>query len=369
MAAKQHPMLNNNLAQQIENARAGRPFHNYLDCRKYVLEMIEEAGKTRESQSDYWEEELDAFKYMFDASPLIIEKLREHCYHITGLLSYEYKGDRGSHRGKKNKIKNKYNALRQEDSIGREVREPLLLGGYGYYMDGGLVNLDTLKYYESLIALDKSGLLNGYENKSSKRNVVLEIGAGWGGFAYQFKTFFPNTCYIIIDLPQTMLFSYTYLKSAFPEASTFIYGEKSIDELIEDLLEYDLVFLPHHFLKEEWVSKVDLAINMVSFQEMTTGQVDNYIRILSEAGCKNVYSHNRDISPYNNQLSSVSEIMAKHYDVHEIKVLDVDYPQLDIPAGVKSDSILGILKSSAKKIVGRDPNLNKPFRYKHLIGA
>ncbi len=44
--------------------------------------------------SAYWEEELANFEYMLDASPLIIDKLRHHTHHITGLRVYDYRTDR-----------------------------------------------------------------------------------------------------------------------------------------------------------------------------------------------------------------------------------------------------------------------------------
>ena len=46
----------------------------------------------------------------------------------------------------------------------------------------------------------------------------LEIGAGWGGFAYQFKTLFPKTTYVVVDFPELFLFSASYLVTVFPEA-------------------------------------------------------------------------------------------------------------------------------------------------------
>ena len=45
----------------------------------------------RPSRAHYWQEELAGFEYMLDASPLIIEKLRHHTYHATGLKVYDYR--------------------------------------------------------------------------------------------------------------------------------------------------------------------------------------------------------------------------------------------------------------------------------------
>ena len=47
--------------------------------------------KQRSSVSDYWAEEVDGFSYMLEAPPSIINRLRHHCYHITGELPYQYR--------------------------------------------------------------------------------------------------------------------------------------------------------------------------------------------------------------------------------------------------------------------------------------
>jgi hypothetical protein len=48
-----------------------------------------------------------------------------------------------------------------------------------------------------------------------------------GGFRYQVKILFPNTTYVIVDLPMMMLFSATYLKMAFPDANVGLYQDRA----------------------------------------------------------------------------------------------------------------------------------------------
>jgi putative sugar O-methyltransferase len=119
---------------------------------------------------------------------------------------------------------------------------------------------------------------------------------GWGGFAYQLKTLFPNTTYIIVDLPPTLLFSATYLKAAFPDARMKFYGERPEQELFDDLDQTDFVYLPAHALARARVPAVDVAVNLASFQEMTTEQVTGYVQKLADSGCRQLYSLNRDRS-------------------------------------------------------------------------
>src|SRR5687768_8616440 len=155
--------------------------------------------------SEYWREELSGFDYLLDASPLIVERLREHTHHITGLRPYDYRGGQPARRAA---LAAKLGALREAGRDDLLVPESPALGGFGFEIDGALYNLDTLKFYEALIALDRAGVL-GELRRATGRPVVWEIGAGWGGFAYQLKTLFPDVTYVICDLPELFLFSAT----------------------------------------------------------------------------------------------------------------------------------------------------------------
>ena len=115
------------------------------------------------------------------------------------------------------------------------------LGGFGFDIDGALYNIDTLKFYEALIALDRAGVL-GELRAAPGRPVVWEIGAGWGGFAYQVKTLFPDVTYVICDLPELFLFSATYLMTLFPDASVLFADPDRPAELSDA----DFVFVPEY---------------------------------------------------------------------------------------------------------------------------
>src|SRR5262245_45332505 len=132
--------------------------------------------------STYWAEELENIDYLIDASPLVVRKLRQHAFHITGFRPYDYcvKGD-----GRGENFEQRLRMLRALGGDGLLVPESRALGGFGYEIDGQLFNVDTLKFYEVLIGMERSGVLA--ELRRLERPVVCEIGAGWAGFAYQFK--------------------------------------------------------------------------------------------------------------------------------------------------------------------------------------
>jgi hypothetical protein len=234
------------------------------------------------------------------------------------------------------------------------VPEPPLLGGFGYPVEGGLMNADTLKYFEVLIALDRGAALGAFRS-GDRRPVVWEIGAGWGGFAYQFKTAFPGATYVISDLPELMLFSATYLATAFPEAQIRFWDP---DEPLDDAgwLAADFVFVPHWATAAVTPPHMDLAVNTVSFQEMTTDQVREYVTQAHRVGCPLLHSLNRERSLYNPELEGVSKIMSEHYAPQEIDVLPVPY----------GDFSNDPTKQPKRKGPGKVAR--KPDAYRHLLG-
>jgi len=321
-------------------------YKNYIEVRGAVLKMIENCPAD-ERPSKYWREEIAGFDYMFDASPLIINKLRHHSYHLTGLHDYEY---RRHHARNAKKIEERLKLLKAQDKNNLLVPESPEMGGFGFNIGGALYNADTLKFYESLIALDKAGLLDQFrKTKDSQLKTVLEIGSGWGGLAYQFKTLFPKVAYAMVDFPETLLFSATYLKTLFPLSKIFISdgGKNKIENL--KLEEDDFAFIPHYAWGWLNFKAPDLILNQASFQEMTTAQVDRYIKKAADWGVPHIYSWNRDHSPNNAELTTVSSVMKKYYKVEEIGVMP-------------EKGIFGKIKN----VISKKPQLDRAYR--HLIG-
>ncbi len=310
---------------RVAELAGSREYRIYLQVRDAILNMMAGAAASDSATtkpSAYWEEELAGFEYMLDASPLIVHKLRHQSYHLTGINTYEYRTNKTR---QKDLVIEKLGALKEIAAPGLLVPESRMLGGFGHSIDGALYNVDTIKFYEVLIALDRGGVLGAFRN-SSERRIAWEIGAGWGGFSYAFKTLFPNTTYVIVDLPATMLYSGVYLQAAFPEAKSYFHeGRGPIPAHV--WTDCDFVFIPHYCLADLTPPHLDLAINMVSFQEMTTGQVEGYVAKAAELGAPYLYSLNRDRSAYNTELTSVPDIIEKYFWPHVIPVLDVTYTQ------------------------------------------
>jgi len=333
-------------------------YKNYLEVRDATLKMLEAGSSAGAKASAYYEDEMRGLEYMLDASPLIIKNLRHHCHHITGIKEYEY---REHHRARADKFKKKLEDLKGRDKQGLLVPESKTLGGFGFEFDGQLYNSDTLKYYECMLAMEKGGLLNIFRDVRAPRS-LLEIGAGWGGLAYQFKKVFPKATYIIVDLPQSIIFSATYLKTAFPDASIFISDGSSRDWKNFNIYDYDFIFLPHYLWANLNFKKPDLVVNTIGFQEMSTKQITDYVSKAKKWGVPYIYSMNRDRSPYNFELSTVSEVMKNFAQVSQIKILDVPYYDFN----PKKGGIISGLKNFIKNILGlKRQGINE---YRHLVG-
>lgn len=353
------------LRSRIDALSTGAAYRSYLTVRDRVLEMLERgATDGTDRPSGYWREELAGFEYMLDASPLIVDKLRHHSYHLTGLKVYDYRKGKDEY---ERRLREKLDALLEVGGEQLFVPEPTELGGFGFRYGDGLFNVDTLKFFEAMIALDKGAVLTPLR-EGTERHVVWEIGAGWGGLAYTFKRLCPNSSYVIVDLPQVFLFSAVYLMTVMPDARVAFHGDGPLPSLVR---ENDFVFVPHWALDELDLPRLDLTLNMVSFQEMTTAQVETYVDAAWRLGSQYLYSLNRDRSHYNTELSSVGEIIERRFWPHEIPVLDMSYTEL--PGKRKRAKPPGTatkLKSAGKKVkekaAGDADGIRKDYR--HIVG-
>ena len=353
-------MTKQDFEQMRNRAFASEAYKNYQEVREVVFAMLQHQEKVSAgSASAYWSTELEGMDYMLDASPLIIQKLRHHCYHLTGLREYEY---RDHHARAALKLEQRLAALQAHDQSGLLVPESPLCGGFGFKIGNGLYNVDTLRFYESLIVLDWEGILNTFRN-AMQRNVALEIGGGWGGFAYQFKTLFPNTTYIAVDLPGSILFGATYLKTLFPQARVYLSDGSEQDASFLAKEKYDFAFFPHFAWPNLTIPKPDILINLASFQEMTTEQVNGYISRAATLACPVIYSCNRDRSPNNPELSRISEILSQYY------TMTADFPGFDTQSKAKF-SFARDMVTRAKRIAGSQKAKRSEdiYAYRHLLG-
>jgi len=185
------------------------------------------------------------------------EKLLRHFYTVTGAVPHE-----------------------------NTIRPPSVMAEVGILVNGIIVNLDTIHYQTSMNGLLKSGVIDDLKMKSDSGAVVrvLEIGAGFGALAFHLLSKLAHARYFIVDLPESLAFSAAYLAIAKPDLKQLVLGK---DELYNgtDFDDYDIIFIPNHFLKilRGELATLDCVINVMSLSEMSADQVAGYADIVAEA--------------------------------------------------------------------------------------
>jgi hypothetical protein len=115
-----------------------------------------------------------------------------------------------------------------------------------------------------------SNYLNSDENK------IMELGGGYGKFAYYILKNTKNFTYIDFDIPETLTLASYYLSKCFPHKKNFFYGEKEFNKNVEN--DYDLIFLPPWEIEKLRDNTIDLAINKNSLGEMDPETAHNYLK-------------------------------------------------------------------------------------------
>ncbi len=284
-----------------------------------------------------------------DASPAVIATLRRHAHRVGGASPDAYESGDAAARYRHER---KFAALERAGGNGLLAYEPPRLGGFGFEIGSGLVNIDTLRFSEAMIALERAELLR----EIATEGVVVEIGGGWGGLAYQLKSRFPGVTYVIVDRPERFLLSAVYLLSMFPDARpVFWHGSATDSGQLEGA---DFVFVPEAEAASVPLERVDLVASVASFETLPAASIDRHLDWLSAAGTPSLYSLNRDRSADNPGLPSLRRLLERDYWLYEVWVLRWAHDQWvgeNVPAAKP--------RPTAPEPVAYDPD-----RYHHLIG-
>ena len=228
-----------------------------------------------------------------------INELRFHCYNFSGYyLENIFKpGSKVIRRTDLDVYLQKINQLPSP----LRVAPPKLMGEIGWDVEGVPFNQDTLINQGRLFLLYKSGIYDWALKRIQETGTlrVIEIGPGYGGWAYHLKRLFAGTQYYLVDLPECLLFSSVYLKIADPEETHNLYNEAGDSK--NDGIGYH--YVPNYMLGEllEKNLKFDLAINTWSFGEMIPEQADYYGKHLSAMLGKEGILFEQNVNP--NELS------------------------------------------------------------------
>jgi hypothetical protein len=107
---------------------------------------------------------------------------------------------------------------------------------------------------------------------------LLEVGAGACVNVAFYRSLNPSLRATVIDLPETILFGYCFLKSVFPEIRIVLPNEAESTQTDESV---DVRFLLPTQVDLVPDDSMDFSFNMSSFQEMTIETVNHYLRFMA----------------------------------------------------------------------------------------
>lgn len=107
---------------------------------------------------------------------------------------------------------------------------------------------------------------------------VLELGGGYGRVAWVFLEEFPQTRYVLCDIPPALAIAQEYLTTLFPQRRTFRFRHFAAHaEVAEELADAQIAFLTPNQLDLLEPLGVSLFVNISSLHEMRPEQIAHYL--------------------------------------------------------------------------------------------
>ena len=151
-----------------------------------------------------------------------------------------------------------------------------------------------------------SQIINNTRLNMDKRNIILDLGGGYGSLTRLLKHYYRKSTFIIFEVPEACFIASYFLKKNFPDSKIGLPLEfENKDSIgISDLEKYDFIILPQPFLNRFKSDVVDLFINTISLCEMTNETQNFYLENIERVTKEYFYSVNRPekrVEKYNTQ--------------------------------------------------------------------
>lgn len=207
------------------------------------------------------------------------------------------------------------------ENVGRRhvVRTPRMFGEIGLEVGGVLFNPDVTLCQSRINGMMCGGVLDKLDADIRRRGRarVLEIGPGYGALGHALRSIFgPALEYIAVDLPSSLLYSALYLSTLAGGRDCHVLAPgASPPERFHSL------FLANYLFEElvDRLGPVDLALNTMSFTEMSPRQVHRYATVLQQLVGSDglVFDENAAVRPHHTDSKSIfAEVFAfrKHVE-------------------------------------------------------
>ena len=141
-------------------------------------------------------------------------------------------------------------------------------------IDGRPVSLDFLQSVEESYAILEAWNLSG---RSGFPRLFVELGAGYGRLAYVVRKMFKDSTYVILDLPEALLCSTSWLERVLPGEVRSYESSRKVGQYSRDELMKERVWtLGAHQVESLGDQVADVFINIFSFAEMPRLSIENY---------------------------------------------------------------------------------------------
>jgi hypothetical protein len=238
---------------------------------------------------------------------------------------------------------------------------------------GHIVNSNVVRYQQCISSLYHSGALDFVLNATEKK-VIVEVGGGYGGLAHCIgKIVGERATYVLIDLPEMLLFQGAFLTVNNPTKSIYIYNKGIFDpsKFISNIREYDFILMPNFSLKELYpLNEIAFFINMQSFQEMTEPQVKEYLDFAQKRVSFCIYSDIMDRHPYNEHLSSVSGLLQMYFALYPSpQYYEKKYKGIDVLGYACYKKYIGFLEENkiSSLNIPNFPYISSPSKMSRLV--
>jgi putative sugar O-methyltransferase len=135
--------------------------------------------------------------------------------------------------------------------------------------DNILLNFDDLYHVYALSQINR-----WIHNSKVKPDIIVEIGGGYGNFAYKFKDSHKAAKYVIVDLPEVLLLQHYYLMQMNPDFKIVNLIDQSINIDVEND-SFDYLLIPYN-VYQNYNFKFDIVVNKRSLGEMPKAVLENY---------------------------------------------------------------------------------------------
>lgn len=155
-----------------------------------------------------------------------------------------------------------------------------------------------------------------HNSKPTEKLAIVELGGGLGHLARTLRLLGLSRSHVMIDLPETLVFSYCYLSLNFPTARLLLVGsEQSAVQLAAG--EYDYAFVPA-LLADNAMPEYDLFVNTASLGEMRNEVIRHWIDLVQDRlDVRYLYTLNRylnTIDPVQHAWRWEENECSLHYD-------------------------------------------------------